>query len=72
MKLRLWLLYASLLAAIASCNAPHPNEANLISEMDSISYAVGMDIAQHYYQNQNVELNPDLLYQGFRDQALST
>jgi FKBP-type peptidyl-prolyl cis-trans isomerase FklB len=33
--------------------------------MDSVSYAVGMDIAR-FYQKQEVTLNPVMLYQGFQ------
>ena len=34
--------------------------------MDSVSYALGADIARHY-KDLGLELNPDLLYQGFQD-----
>ncbi|MEM6802857.1 MAG: FKBP-type peptidyl-prolyl cis-trans isomerase N-terminal domain-containing protein [Bacteroidota bacterium] len=34
--------------------------------MDSVSYALGADIARHYI-DLGLELNPDLLYQGFQD-----
>ena len=37
------------------------------SELDSLSYAVGVDIARHYYESQQLDLDPAILHAGFKD-----
>ena len=53
-----------LLLLLASCQQNPGAGAVPATEMDSVSYAVGMDIAR-FYQKQEVSLNPEMLYQGF-------
>ncbi|GAB4430129.1 MAG: macrophage infectivity potentiator Mip [Bacteroidia bacterium] len=55
-----------LLLGLAACQPGAPSTKPLATEIDSISYAVGMDIAR-FYQKQHVALDPHSLYQGFRD-----
>ena len=43
------------------------DSTDMVSYADSVSYAIGMDLAQYYYQNHEIEINPNLLYEGFRD-----
>ena len=37
------------------------------SHTDSVSYAIGMDLAQYYHQENEININPELLFEGFRD-----
>jgi FKBP-type peptidyl-prolyl cis-trans isomerase FklB len=50
---------------ISSCNQSYTaDSAKIISRMDSVSYIVGNNLA---YQSVGVDLNPDLIMQGFID-----
>lgn len=50
------------------CNPAHPDNSQIQTSIDSVSYALGTDIARHYL-DQGFSLNPDLIYQGFRDRS---
>lgn len=67
MTVRLYI-FSLLLVALWSCNKPHPSSTSIQTEVDSVSYALGADISRHY-QEQGLNLNPDLIYQGFRDKS---
>lgn len=55
-----------LLSSLLACNTEHPDHSEIQTSIDSVSYALGTDIARHY-QEQGFTLNADLIYQGFRD-----
>ena len=49
-----------------ACKSEHPDNAQIKTSIDSVSYALGADIARHY-MDQGLSLNSNLIYQGFRD-----
>lgn len=61
-------IFSLLLSFLIACNSEHPNNSNIQTSIDSVSYALGTDIARHY-QDQGFTLNSDLIYQGFRDKS---
>lgn len=61
------LCLVSLLLLASSCNTPTSELAAPVSQMDSIAYAVGMDIGTFYHDKQGIPLDPEMVYQGFRD-----
>ncbi|MEM7659480.1 MAG: FKBP-type peptidyl-prolyl cis-trans isomerase [Bacteroidota bacterium] len=62
----------ALLSALAcilllwSCGKQVSVQQEMNSQTDSVSYALGMDIAR-FYEKQTVPLNPDLVFLGMRD-----
>ena len=59
------ILIAILLTSLISCEQEtSPSEHEMITRMDSISYIVGNNLA---YQSVGIDLNPEMVYQGFRD-----
>lgn len=62
------LLYCGviLLGLLSACGESLDSPAQFETQLDSVAYAVGMDIAR-FYQKQEVELDPRMLYKGFRD-----
>lgn len=55
-----------LMVWLVSCGESLQSPAQFETQLDSVAYAVGMDIAR-FYQKQDVELDPKMLYMGFRD-----
>lgn len=51
---------------LTGCQIPSESPQQLSSQMDSVSYALGMDIAR-FYQKQDVPLHSALVYQGIKD-----
>ncbi|MDP5170216.1 MAG: FKBP-type peptidyl-prolyl cis-trans isomerase [Bacteroidia bacterium] len=59
----------SLLVALSfsACQAPSPQSVEMNTQLDSIAYAVGMDIGKFYHTKQQIKLNPELIYAGIKD-----
>lgn len=57
----------SLLLFLSSCSTPTSDSVALSTQMDSIAYAVGMDIGKFYHDKQGIPLDPKMVYQGFND-----
>lgn len=57
----------SLLLLISSCSSPGSESVTMSTQMDSIAYAVGMDIGKFYHDKQGIPLDPEMVYQGFKD-----
>ncbi|MEO1450814.1 MAG: FKBP-type peptidyl-prolyl cis-trans isomerase [Bacteroidota bacterium] len=55
-----------LISLISACGESLDSPAQFETQLDSVAYSVGMDIAR-FYQKQEVELDPKMLYMGFRD-----
>lgn len=55
------------LLLMTGCNLPKDSSPVLETQLDSIAYAVGMDIGKFYHEKQGIELDAEHLYQGFRD-----
>jgi len=67
MQFRLFI-FTFLLSSLNACNSEHPDNSEIQTSIDSVSYALGTDIARHYL-DQGFSLNPDLIYQGFKDKS---
>lgn len=67
MTFRLFIFF-TLLSSLIACNSEHPDNSKIQTSIDSVSYALGTDIARHYLE-QGFTLNSDLIYQGFRDKS---
>ena len=52
---------------LAGCSPSQESSISLDSQMDSIAYAVGMDIGKFYHAKQGIKLDAEHLYQGFLD-----
>lgn len=52
--------------ACVSCQTGAISERTPVTQLDSVSYALGMDIAR-FYQKQEVPLNSTMVYQGIDD-----
>lgn len=63
-----FLIFFGLISSLFGCNSAHPDNSQIQTSIDSVSYALGTDIARHYL-DQGFSLNPDLIYQGFRDRS---
>lgn len=61
------LRWSICLLVFTGCQTDTDPTTNLTSQMDSIAYAVGMDIGKFYHTKQGIELDPEHVYQGFRD-----
>jgi len=70
MKFNQFILFAFTLAfgglGLSSCGEQLTGGGEMATELDSVSYALGMDIAR-FYQKQEVPLNASQVYLGMRD-----
>jgi FKBP-type peptidyl-prolyl cis-trans isomerase len=60
------IIIASLCVVFAACQPGKENNAQLKTQKDSMSYAVGRDIVRNL-KRQSIEINPDALYRGIMD-----
>ena len=52
---------------VSSCNAQEKSNANMKTEKDSISYSLGVLIANDFKSNNLNDINVDVVYQGMKD-----
>ena len=71
MKLIKFLAVIFLTTIVSSCNSQGVTKKSLDTEIDSLSYAIGMDVARNVKTNVS-EVNNDLFVQGFRNSMDST
>ncbi len=71
MKLIKFLAVVFLTTIVSSCNSQGVTKKSLDTEIDSLSYAIGMDVARNVQTNVS-ELDTDLFIQGFRNTLDST
>ena len=73
MKLNKFLVITALGLAVVSCNKQFEAKKSLDTELDSVSYALGLNTGIRMRADQNAkELDPDLYVQGFYNGADST
>ncbi|MFH6768861.1 FKBP-type peptidyl-prolyl cis-trans isomerase [Gaetbulibacter aquiaggeris] len=71
MKLIKFLAVVFLTTIVSSCNSQGVTKKSLDTEIDSLSYAIGMDVARNVQTNVS-EMNKDLFLQGFNNVMDST
>ena len=71
MKLIKFLAVIFLTTIVSSCNSQGVTKKSLDTEIDSLSYAIGMDVARNVQTNVS-EMNKDLFLQGFNNVMDST
>lgn len=71
MKIIKFLAVVFLSALVSSCNSQGVTKKSLDTEIDSLSYAIGMDVARNVQTNVS-EMNKDLFLQGFNNVMDST
>jgi len=71
MKLIKFFAVLFLTAVVSSCNSQGITKKSLDTEIDSLSYAIGMDVARNVQTNVS-EMNKDLFLQGFTSVLDST
>jgi len=71
MKLIKFLAVVFLTTIVSSCNSQGVTKKSLETEIDSLSYAIGMDVARNVQANVS-EMDRDLFIQGFRNALDST
>lgn len=71
MKLIKFLAVIFLTTIVSSCNSQGVTKKSLDTEVDSLSYAIGMDVARNVQTNVS-EMNKDLFLQGFNNVMDST
>jgi FKBP-type peptidyl-prolyl cis-trans isomerase len=71
MKLIKFLAVIFLTTIVSSCNSQGVTKKSLDTEIDSLSYAIGMDVARNVQTNVS-ELNSDLFIQGYKSVIDST
>lgn len=71
MKLIKFFAVLFLTAVVSSCNSQGITKKSLDTEIDSLSYAIGMDVARNVQTNVS-EMNKDLFLQGFSSVLDST
>ncbi|HEY5688730.1 MAG TPA: FKBP-type peptidyl-prolyl cis-trans isomerase [Yeosuana sp.] len=71
MKLIKFLAVIFLTTIVSSCNSQGVTKKSLDTEIDSLSYAIGMDVARNVQTNVS-EMNKDLFLQGFNNVIDST
>lgn len=59
---------ATMIAALvlSACESD-PKPMVMTTQLDSIAYAVGMDIAKYYHDKQGIPLDPNWVHEGFKD-----
>jgi FKBP-type peptidyl-prolyl cis-trans isomerase len=71
MKLIKFFAVLFLTAVVSSCNSQGITKKSLDTEIDSLSYAIGMDVARNVQTNVS-EMDKDLFLQGFKSVLDST
>lgn len=71
MKLIKFFAVVFLTAIVSSCNSQGITKKSLDTEIDSLSYAIGMDVARNVQTNVS-EMDKDLFLQGFKSVLDST
>ena len=71
MKLIKFFAVLFLTAVVSSCNSQGISKKSLDTEIDSLSYAIGMDVARNVQTNVS-EMDKDLFLQGFKSVLDST
>lgn len=51
------------------CGQTGGDSTAMTTQLDSIAYAVGMDVGTFYHERQGIALSPELFYAGFRDRV---
>ncbi|MFY7672377.1 FKBP-type peptidyl-prolyl cis-trans isomerase [Tenacibaculum sp. MEBiC06402] len=73
MKLNKFLAITALGLAVVSCGKQMETKKSLETELDSVSYALGLNVGARMRASENAkEINPDLYVQGFYNGADST
>lgn len=72
MKVIKFFTLITIVAVFFSCNGQKQTNKSLDAKLDTISYALGMDMAMKLQENFEDDVDNDLFIQGFRDGADST
>ena len=71
MKVVKLIVAVFLMAIVVSCNSQNARVSSLESEIDSVSYSIGADMAKNITKNYE-EIKSDLILQGYEDALDST
>ncbi len=64
--LRFFLAAIGAALLLSACQST-PKPVAMTTQLDSIAYAVGMDIAKYYHDKQGIPLDPAWVHEGFKD-----